>query len=249
MTIKGRTAIQTAYCDEQVASAYIDERFSEPLGALLHARQAGALARTIRRLRPAAVLEIAPGPARVTVDVAPLLERGGTVLDSSPQMLAEARRRLEPVAAGRWKYMRGDAFQLPFLSPFDLVYTFRLIRHFERADRIRLYRQIARVLRPGAVLMFDAVNEAVSRPLRARATAGEYQHYDGLVRPDSLRAELADGGLELTSLEGLQHHYPLLSALQVYVAPRSRTVARAAMEIVDRIGGEPLEWIVTCRRA
>jgi hypothetical protein len=36
---------------------------------------------------------------------------------------------------------------------------------------------------------------------------------------------------------------------QVYVAPRSRALARGAMELLDRLGGPPLEWIVTCRRA
>jgi hypothetical protein len=113
-----------------------------------------------------------------------------------------------------------------------------------------LYGQAARLLRPGGVLVFDAVNEVVSAPIRAAARPGEYEHYDALLRPDALRAELKAAGFETLSLRGVQHRYSLLSQLQVLVAPRSRGIARAAMEIVDRAGGgEPLEWIVTCRRA
>ncbi|MGE5834817.1 MAG: hypothetical protein ACM4AI_10085 [Acidobacteriota bacterium] len=39
-----------------------------------------------------------------------------------------------------------------------MLYSFRLIRHFERADRVRLYREIARVLAPrarGAMELLD----------------------------------------------------------------------------------------------
>ena len=43
--IVGRTAIRDAYRDETVARRYVDERFREPLGAMLHQRQARALKR------------------------------------------------------------------------------------------------------------------------------------------------------------------------------------------------------------
>ena len=66
---------------------------------------------------------------------------------------------MRPVRACEPRLVQADAFQLPFKTPFDLVYSFRLIRHFERPDRLRLYRQIAAVLRPGGRLVFDAVNE------------------------------------------------------------------------------------------
>ena len=96
--------------------------------------------------------------------------------------------------------------------------------------------------------MFDAVNELVSAPHRRRHPEG-HQHYDALLRPDTLRQELEDGGFEVASLKGVQRRYGLLYQLQVLAAPRSAALARIAMEAVDRTGGEPLEWIVTCRRA
>ncbi|HXG11715.1 MAG TPA: class I SAM-dependent methyltransferase, partial [Gemmataceae bacterium] len=42
---------------------------------------------------------------------------------------------------------------------FDLVYTFRFVRHFRRSDRERLYVQVRRVLKPGGYFVLDAVNE------------------------------------------------------------------------------------------
>ena len=246
--IHGQTEVREAYRDELVAREYVDRRFRSPIGALLHARQTQVLTRLLQENRFERTLEIAPGPARLTVDLAPALSRL-TLVDASAQMLQEARRRLhEANARVRPRLVQADAFQLPFKAPFDLVYSFRLIRHFERPDRLRLYRQIAAVLRPGGFLVFDAVNELVSAPFRAKSP-GEHQHYDALLRPAQIREELAEVGFDLRSLDGVQRRYDWLYKLQVYVAPRSTALARAAMEILDRSGGEPLEWIVTATRA
>lgn len=248
--ISGHIGIRNAYRDERVAREYVGNRFVEPLGALLHARQVAAVRHAIAARRIERVLEIAPGPGRLTVDVIPAIERQGAravLVEASAAMLAEARGRLGDPKCCR--LVQGDAFNLPLGSVFDLVYVFRLIRHFRAAERGAIYRQIARVLKPGGTLIFDAVNETVSAPLRANAAAGEYEHYDALMQPEQLDKELGDVGLELVALDGAQHRYPTLARLQTLVAPRSRLLARAAMEITDRFaGGRPLEWIVTCRR-
>jgi ubiquinone/menaquinone biosynthesis C-methylase UbiE len=193
------------------------------------------------------VLEIAPGPARLTVDVAPLLTSPPVIVDASAPMLEQARRRLAGVG-GHASMVNGDAFQLPFGGAFDLVYTFRLIRHFDDPDRQRLYRQIGSAMRSGGWLVFDAVNAIVSGPLRAAARPGEYAHYDALVTPETLARELRACGFRIVSLVGVQRRYSALRGVQVLVAPRSRLLARCAMEALDRTGGEPLEWVVVCRR-
>jgi SAM-dependent methyltransferase len=137
---------------------------------------------------------------------------------------------------------------LPLSDAADLVYTFRLIRHFERADRLRLYRQIHAVLSPGGWLAFDAVNEVVSAPIRAASTVDEHKHFDALLRPDDVYAELQDAGFDEIRLNGVQHRYPWLAKCQILVAPRSVRLARVVMSAIDKSGGEPLEWVVTCRR-
>jgi ubiquinone/menaquinone biosynthesis C-methylase UbiE len=239
--------IREAYRDERTAQEYVGQRFREPLGALLHDRQVAAVRRLLAAGTIRHALELAPGPARLTVDVAPSSKVRGTLMDASLQMLAEARRRLQQVGVADWRLIQGDAFQLPFRERFDLVYSFRLIRHFADADRGRLYRELHRVMSPGGLLVFDAINETVSAPLRQQ-NPHEYRHYDALLRPEGLRRELGDAGFEVVALDGVQHRYGTLHRLQTLVAPRSRRFARLLMEAVERTGGEPLEWIVTCRR-
>ena len=246
--IKGRQAIQDAYRDQRVARDYVAERFESPLGALLHKRQVKAIRDLVQAERIGRAAEVAPGPARVTVDTASAFNFM-TLVDASAQMLDESRRRLAasgnktPVA-----FVQADAFKLPLRDQFPLVYSFRLIRHFERADRVRIYRQIHDILSPRGWFVFDAVNEKVSAPMREAAPA-EFQHFDALLRPETLRDELREAGFETVSLTGVQHHYPMLYKCQVYLAPRSRRLAEMAMAALDRLGGEPLEWIVVCRRA
>ena len=245
--IQGRAELREAYRDPHESRDYINARFREPLGALLHSRQARYLRRALTTHQPRRVLEIAPGPARLTVAVA---TPGCTIVavDASRPMLHEARQRLFRAGVGRCQLLQGDAFELPFTQSFDLAYTFRLIRHFEASDRVRLYRQIRAVLKPGGLLIFDAVNATVAGPLRAAAPPGVCGHYDALLRPEQISEELADAGFELVDLAGVQRRYTVLHGLQCLAAPRSRVIARAAMEVVDRLGGEPAEWIVTARR-
>ena len=245
--ISGIDGIRAAYQDAGVARRYVEERFTTPLGGLLHDRQREVLRSVIAAHPNADVLEIAPGPARLTTGVIDLVGQL-TLLDASAEMLGEAKRRLSSIAADtRCTLVRGDAFCLPFPTRFDLVYSFRLIRHFNTEDRQRLYREAARVLKPGGRLVFDFVNERVYEPLRAVADGG--QHYDASLRRDALIAELKAAGFEVESLAGVHHRYGTLHRLQVLVAPRSAPLARMAMNVVDRVGGgEPLEWVVTCRR-
>ena len=246
--IHGRQGIRDAYRDESIAREYVDRRFREPLGAMMHDLQLARLLPAIRATPAARVLEIAPGPARLTVDVAQAVSQPGTLVDASWEMLEESRARLAAAGHRGWRLVQGDAFQLPFSRPFDLVYTFRLIRHFDEADRRRLYAGIARLLRAGGLLIFDAVNEAAAAPI-SRDAGGARQHYDALLTPDRIAEEVQAAGFRLVRLDDIQRHYPLLYQLQVLVAPRSKSLARAAMNLVGRLpGGRPLEWVVTCER-
>jgi ubiquinone/menaquinone biosynthesis C-methylase UbiE len=246
--IHGEDGIRTAYRDRAVAREYVGRRFREPLGAMVHDLQLASLRRAIRTTELRRVLEIAPGPARLTVDLAADFGRPGTLVDASFEMLMEARARLSAAGHSGWRLVHGDAFQLPFRGPFDLIYTFRLIRHFDDGDRARLYAGISRLLRPGGLLVFDAVNESVARDVRSSAGSA-CEHFDALLTPERIEMELRNAGFRLLHLDDVQRRYPLLYQLQVLVAPRSKRLARAAMEVVARVpGGRPLEWVVTCAR-
>jgi SAM-dependent methyltransferase len=242
--IEGRREIERAYQDETVARTYIEQRFAFPLGALLHQHQRSALRRLIRDVQPRTVLEIAPGPARLTVELRSAFDGHGVVLDASAEMLAEARHRLR---SAHWHFVRGNAFALPFAATFDLVYSFRLIRHFDTPDRVRLYEQVRRVLQPGGWLMFDAVNRQVAAPIRARAV-DDHQHFDALLSAHELQQELTAAGFDRIHMFAVHRRFPLLHWCQLFIGPRSRQLTGLVLQALDKVpGGAPLEWIVTCQ--
>src|SRR3954468_16872392 len=110
--------MQRSYQDDKVAREYVATRFVSPLGAMLHDRQVRTVQRLIREHGVHKAIEIAPGPARLTVDVAHLLDHV-TLVDSSEQMLREAESRLKARGLGaRVHLSQGDAFNLAIADSF-----------------------------------------------------------------------------------------------------------------------------------
>lgn len=248
--VTAQQQLQQSYKDHQVAAGYVQQRFSDELNRLLHERQVAVVNRVAKRLTSGRILEIAPGPARVTRDVR---HSGLVVCLEYNQSMIDVGRQAGQVAK-EWQntcplWIRGDAFALPFRQCFDFVYTFRFIRHFHYQDRARLYAEISRVLRPGGWLVFDAVNERVSRPLR-EAYPEHYTLYDKLYRDVAeLRCELAGAGFELADIEPVQRWYRAQYRVQVLLGPRSRRLCRLLIRALELMRRAPaLEWIVTCRR-
>jgi demethylmenaquinone methyltransferase/2-methoxy-6-polyprenyl-1,4-benzoquinol methylase len=93
-----------------------------------------------------AVLDVATGTGAVALE---LLQKGCRVfgVDQSPEMLAEARRRLPRTV----ELVEGDAERLPFPNDsFDgLTFTY-LLRYVD--DPALTLRELARVVRPGGVI-------------------------------------------------------------------------------------------------
>jgi SAM-dependent methyltransferase len=236
--------IKGYYAGRATAAGYVQHRFTSELHALLHDRQVAAVQRAFDRARPAWALEIAPGPGRLTRAVRPTGQL--VCVEFNAGMVEQGRAACDPQ---RCRWVRGDGFRLPVGPVFDLAYSFRFIRHFRSADRARLYAEVRRVLRPGGWLVFDAVNERVSRPLR-EARPQEYPVYDELYRPDELRSELAAAGFTDVSLEPVQRWWGLQSRSQVLLGPRANWLNRLLIRAAERLPRrEGLEWIVTCRRA
>ncbi len=274
MTLATETEIQSAYRGSEVAGQYVAQRFIAPLMAMLHERQVAAVNRVLREARPGRTLEVAPGPGRITREICPLGSARGasglhgasacgasglhsargasglqtelTCLEYNEGMIGEGR-----AACGeKVRWVQGNAFELPFGQEFDALYSFRFVRHFHRTDRARLYEQFRKVLVPGGWLVIDAVNEAVSGPLR-RANPEAYPIYDKLYRDEAeLRGELADEGFSVVRLQRVQRAFGWQSRAQVLLGPRSRRLCRWTIEALERLPfGANLEWIVTARRA
>jgi len=103
------------------------------------------------------ILEVGPGPGHLAERLLALLPGGRwTGLDIDPSMLDSAERRLAGEGlADRSRVVEGDVSALPFEdASFDLVVSSLSAHHWPEADTG--FREIHRVLRPGAVaLVYD----------------------------------------------------------------------------------------------
>jgi ubiquinone/menaquinone biosynthesis C-methylase UbiE len=243
MALANETELRQAYEGERIAAKYIDARFASELHRLLHDQQVRTIQQVMTQTRPKRALEIAPGPGRVLRDLKP---SGVLVcLEYNEGMIKCGRSACDGKAA----WVRGNGFQLPFAPVFDLVYTYRFVRHFHRKDRERLYAEIRRVLKPGGTFIMDAVNERVARPWR-EADPEQFPIYDKLYRPDQLHDELTEAGLVPVQIQSVQKRYSWQYRSQVLLGPRANWLNRLVIRALECLpGGHELEWIVTCRRA
>jgi SAM-dependent methyltransferase len=247
MALKQPGEIRAAYAETATAEEYVDKRFASAWGSVLHAGQVRAINRVIQQHGAERVLEIAPGPGRLSAEVTGFSH--GYLCEFNASMVQVARRRVGQ-AGSRWRLVRGDGFHLPFSAEarFDLVYSFRFIRHFEPSDRTALYAQIHSVLRPGGLVVFDAVNVDVDLPARTRNGPDASPIHDVFYTRQQLQDELRGHGFEPVAFVDIMRHWTLQRWIQIVVAPRSQGLARRLIASLEHIPGDPLEWVVTCRK-
>ena len=235
------------YQNRSVADTYMKRRTAQPLNGVVHRRQIAFLNRIIGQRMPRRVLEIACGPGRLTAAVRGL--QRGVAVDSSIAMLETAQQRMNG-AGSCWSFLRTDAFVLPFQSgAFDAVYMLRFVRHFQLADRQRLYAEIQRVLCEGGVFMVDALNHAVSYPSRLKRGLERYPIYDVLYQRAELEAELQAAGFRVIGMEGIIHHYRLQRPLNQLRRAGLDAVATAMINLLEYIPGrQPWTWMVVCEK-
>lgn len=102
-----------------------------------------------------AVLDVACGPGVVTAALAPHAETV-TAFDATEAMLGKARARCEAAGLTNVAFETGDVHELPFAAArFDGVVSRLAVHHF--ADAGRSFREMARVLKPGGVLVIADV--------------------------------------------------------------------------------------------
>jgi SAM-dependent methyltransferase len=249
---RSESAVASLYKSEAVAGTYIQTRFSSSWGKLLHASQVRQINHVIRTYQPHTILEIAPGPARIAVDLKGV--RHGVMLDSSEEMLKLARHHLLSAGlASLWDVYPHNAFDLESLHlQCDLLYSFRFIRHFDAPDRARLYQAISKSLLPQGLLMLDVVNRHARQRLE-RKYGSPSQHglqvFDATYSPAEFRQEMTMYGFEVLSLTPVLRCFELQNRISAMLDRRLATLANLTVRMLEGVPRQsPLEWIALCRK-
>jgi demethylmenaquinone methyltransferase/2-methoxy-6-polyprenyl-1,4-benzoquinol methylase len=117
------------------------------------------------------VLDVATGAGAVALALARRYGCAVTAVDQSPEMLAEARRRVAAASAERVTVLEGRAEALPFDdASFDALTFTYLLRYVE--DPAATLRELARVVRPGGRIA--SLEFFIPRNILARAAWEAY---------------------------------------------------------------------------
>ena len=245
-------AVSALYQNAAVADQYIQARFVLAWQQLLHETQVQSLRQSIQLFKPDSILEIAPGPARLSTELIDI--RNGTMLEYSQEMIDVARARLkERELLNRWTIVHGNAFEPKDCpGPFNFIYTFRFIRHFDEDDRVRLYAAIHSRLEPGGILMFDVVNSTYNlqaRPASAAKRSDSLSVFDVGYTVKEFHDEMSTAEFEVLNMYPVVRHCRLQSWISSKLYDIAPGFSRRVVRIIEAIPSQsPLEWIAVCRR-
>jgi malonyl-CoA O-methyltransferase len=166
-------------------------------------------------LQPQVVLDLGAGTCLATVALRQRFPQAQVIaVDVAEGMLRAAPRP-------RWPWLPrvarvcADARRLPFDShSVDLVYSNLMLQWCDRPDDA--FAELARVLRPGGLLLFSTVGPDTLRELRAAWSAADRRdHISLFLDMPELGHALARAGLAepVLDVEHYSHHYPDVRSL------------------------------------
>jgi ubiquinone/menaquinone biosynthesis C-methylase UbiE len=244
----GREGIQQPYQQDDIADHYIHSRYEkEPFGRAVHDRQVRIVKKVVIPHQVSRLLEIAPGPARLTIYAS--AREFACAIDQSAAMLRVAKARLTEFEHHDWKLVRGDAFCLPLRTrEVDFVMCFKLIRHFAAADRRALLAEIHRILRPHGYLFLDVVNAPANHWLHTKWGVTDSWIDDYWFEKTAFEAEMQEAGFCVHALYAVHPALRLQYYIWTYLYPRASFVARVASRGLETLTArEPLEWMALCK--
>lgn len=252
--IKSKSELKKYYTGKSVVEDYVEKRFTTPLGRVLHKKQVDVINESIFNYNVNKVIEVACGPARITVEI--LGVEKGVAVDSSKEMLKRANKVMKK-SSQEWKKWKFILMDVNTMSKelesgcYDMVYTFRFLRHFKRKDRKKFLSEIRKVLKKDALLIFDAPNVLVEKKVRKIVGNEKYTVYDYFWNRDSVKKELESNGfynirlipnIKLFWIEG---GFSKLSSWIGFGGFFTRLI-----EFLENLssGNNPYEWIVICQK-
>ncbi len=243
--INTKEKIEIYYKDINIAKKYTIQRFSSPIGRYIHKKQSEFVNWVVNKYKIKSLLELGCGPGRISKEIKNVKLAYG--VDTSEAMLKIARKVSNP----NWKFKKMDAFNLSFKrNTFDLVVTFRFLRHFKKKERIKLYNGIRKVLKKNGLLIFDAVNYNKEYYVRKRVGFEKYLIYDKLYKKEELLRELENNGFKVRKLVGVCNHlYTITLVSKLFSFLHLNFLGVLLIRLIEKFPSKnPEEWIVLCQK-
>ena len=191
--------VRVRWVDKEVVSNYEKRRYGKIKRSLAHYLDCDAIDTFLKGYfddKEIMLLDLACGTGRLTRTVY-RPKRKIISADYSEQMLFQARKNAQDQDIP-FSPLRVDGFHLPFQpQTFDAAFTMRFIRHYKEPERIRLYAEIHRILKPQGILIFEVLNSAIDKDAPNRPV------HDEVYSPEEISRELEKNGFALqTRLAG-----------------------------------------------
>jgi malonyl-CoA O-methyltransferase len=147
------------------------------------------------KVEPATVLDLGAGTGHSTRALKRRFPKALVIAaDIAPGMLAQARQQSRWLR--RFERVRADAYALPFRpASLDVVFSSLMLQWCDDLDAV--FAEIARVLKPGGLLLFSTFGPGTLAELREAWAAGDpaYNHVNHFFDPHALGAALMHAGL------------------------------------------------------
>lgn len=227
--VKGRENLSKYYQSLNIAQEYTPTRFTEfPMNCYdIFEREAINLLISGWR-KPGVIslklLDVATGDGRILQE---LLRYGQcTAIDSSSEMLKIAQSRYSET--GDLEIKVCDFFDYDSPTKFDVITSFRYLRHFDYGERAVIYKRIQKLLENGGIVIFDYPNRVAELVLREKMGWQKFNVYDVFWSLDSLKREVNENGFEIVN----------------YIPVGEGLLA----ELDGPLVAEPLIWVVGLRK-
>ncbi len=254
MALESKKDIKKYYETSDVVSSYTGKRFTNPIGYFQHYMHVKVLNRIIRKNSIRKIIELAPGNARVTKDVSGFNE--GFAIENSQEMINAFKQTLAELGKLKnWKIEKHDIFKIKpavvkkYSNEFDMLYTFRFIRHFHKPERSKIYEIVKKFIKKDGLFVFDAPNYNVEYKIRKRIGFEKFRIYDELWKKQDLIMELEQAGFYDIRLANVINHTYIQSVVSKIIGGIGlKRVAFNLIKMFDIRSRNPVEWVVICRK-